>query len=80
MNFCSKRCRESPMSETNPITRPAHYVEGRTLEPIDVIEDWKLPHHLACVLKYISRAGRKDDIKQDIDKALWYLKRYRETL
>ncbi len=62
------------------VNQPAHYVEGRTIEPLAVIEDWKLPHHLACTLKYIARAGRKDDAKQDLDKALFYLKRYRDSL
>lgn len=41
------------------IERPAHYVEGRKFEPIEVIEDWKLDYHLGNALKYISRAGRK---------------------
>jgi hypothetical protein len=26
-------------------------------------------------VKYISRAGKKDDIIQDLEKAAWYLKR-----
>lgn len=59
------------------INAPAHYVEGRKYQPIDVIEDWGLHknHSLACALKYIARAGRKHDALKDIQKALWYLQR-----
>lgn len=57
------------------ISNPRHYVEGRTIEPISLIEDWNLNHHLACALKYISRAGRKHDEIKDLKKAIWYLER-----
>ena len=55
---------------------PAHYGEGRSIEPISVIEMWRLTHHLACSLKYISRAGRKLCEKKDIEKSIWYLDRF----
>ena len=45
------------------------------LEKIDVIEDWKLNFNLGNTVKYISRAGHKDDIIQDLKKSLWYLQR-----
>jgi hypothetical protein len=64
----------------NLVHRPKHYLEGRTIEPIAVIEDWKLDYHLGNALKYIARAGRKDDLKQDLEKAIWYLKRKIECL
>ena len=57
------------------IEAPKHYVEGRKIQPIEIIEDWKLNPHSACVVKYISRAGRKDDELQDYKKARWYLDR-----
>ena len=57
------------------INHPAHYTEGRDIEPIDVIEDWALGFHEANALKYISRSGRKDDQIQDLEKAVWYLER-----
>ena len=56
------------------INHPAHYTFGK-IETIDVIEDWNLPYHLGNTVKYISRAGHKDDIIQDLKKALWYLQR-----
>lgn len=57
------------------VNHPNHYVGGRTFEPIDVIEDWELGFCLGNAIKYISRAGRKDAILQDLKKASWYLSR-----
>lgn len=62
-------------SENEEINAPKHYVEGRTIEPISIIEDWNLNHHLACALKYIARAGRKHDEVKDLKKSIWYLER-----
>ena len=59
----------------DPVEAPSHYTEGRSFEPVSVIEDWKLDYHLGNALKYISRAGRKGNIIQDIEKAIWYLRR-----
>lgn len=55
------------------IERPAHYVEGRKYEPKDVIRDWKLNFNLGNVIKYVSRAGRKDSKIVDLEKAKQYL-------
>ena len=55
------------------VAHPSHYVEGRKYEPKDVIRDWGLNYNLGCVVKYVSRAGRKDDILQDLQKARQYL-------
>ena len=57
------------------IEAPSHYVEGRKIQPIEVLEDWNLNHHLACALKYISRAGRKHDEVKDLRKCIWYVQR-----
>ena len=62
-------------SENDVVNHPSHYAEGRKYEPIDVIEDWDLGFNLGNTVKYISRAGRKDDIVQDLEKARWYLDR-----
>jgi len=56
------------------IDHPSHYTFSH-IEPIDVIEAWKLGFHLGCVLKYVCRAGRKGDKLYDLRKAAWYLKR-----
>ena len=63
-----------PLKES--ITQPDHYVKGRFIEPLDVIESWKLMHHVASALKYICRAGRKDCEKTDLEKAIFYLDRF----
>lgn len=51
------------------IKQPAHYTEGRRYEPKDVIRDWGLNFNLGSAVKYVARAGRKDDIVQDLKKA-----------
>ena len=56
------------------VNHPSHYNMGK-YEAIDVIEDWELGFNLGNTIKYISRAGHKDDIVQDLKKAMWYLGR-----
>lgn len=62
------------------VNKPAHYNSGK-IEVIDAIEDWQLGFHLGNVIKYISRAGKKDSNKEleDLKKAAWYLNRYIEN-
>ena len=60
--------------EKEMVNHPSHYNMGK-YETIDVIEDWQLNFNLGNAVKYISRAGYKDDIAQDLRKALWYLER-----
>lgn len=61
------------MSKRDVIKQPSHYVEGRKYEPKDVIRDWGLNFNLGNAVKYIARAGRKDDIVQDLKKAQEYI-------
>ena len=61
------------------VKKPKHYNQGK-YEAIDVIEDWKLNFNLGNTVKYISRAGHKDNIIQDLKKSLWYLNREIERL
>ena len=56
------------------VDHPKHYNMGK-YEAIDVIEDWNLNFNLGNAVKYISRAGHKDDIVQDLKKSLWYIER-----
>jgi hypothetical protein len=60
-------------TQHNAVKSPLHYTEGRKYEPKDVIRDWRLNFNLGSALKYIARAGRKDDIVQDLKKAQEYL-------
>jgi hypothetical protein len=55
------------------IHKPSHYTRGRKYEPKDVIRDWGLNFNLGSAVKYISRAGRKDDIVQDLMKAVEFI-------
>ena len=55
------------------VSKPSHYTEGRKYEPKDVIRDWDLNFNLGNTVKYVARAGRKDDILQDLKKARQYL-------
>ena len=61
------------MSEFDAVKHPSHYTEGREYEPRKVIMDWGLDFYLGNVVKYISRAGRKNDILEDLCKARQYL-------
>lgn len=62
------------------VNHPPHYKSGG-IETIDFIEAKDLNYRLGNVVKYVSRAGRKvdSDPVQDLEKALFYLKREIET-
>ena len=64
----------------DPVNNPSHYAEGRKYEPINVIEDWQLNYRLGNAVKYVSRAGRKQNAVEDLRKAVWYIEREIETL
>jgi len=61
----------------NIVDHPAHYNTGK-YETIDIIEDWDLGFHCGNAIKYIARHKHKQDPRQDIGKAIWYLQRYLE--
>lgn len=60
--------------QCDDINHPSHYTQG-DIEVIDYIEDKKLGYRLSNVVKYVSRAGHKDDAIKDLKKARWYLNR-----
>lgn len=67
--------------ENKMVNHPEHYGgKGNKYEAIKVIQAWKLGFCLGNTVKYISRAGKKDDTVQELEKALWYLKREIKTL
>ena len=75
LDICNKQIRENDNNKNKEmINHPSHYNMGK-FEAIDVIEDWQLNFNLGNTVKYISRAGHKDDIIQDLKKSLWYLQR-----
>jgi hypothetical protein len=61
------------------VNSPPHYTDGG-IEAIDYIEaklgpDGFRSYCIGNALKYVSRAGKKADLKQDLSKAIWYLRR-----
>lgn len=58
------------------VNHPAHYKVGG-IETIDFIEAKSLTYNLGNVVKYITRAGVKDETKhlEDLKKGAWYLAR-----
>ena len=69
---------------TNPsdnVNHPKHYTTGK-IEVIDFIEDKGLNFHRGNAVKYIARAGIKDQAKEieDLQKAVWYLNREIERM
>lgn len=56
------------------VNHPKHYNIG-AIEVIDVIEDWNLNFCLGNAIKYIARCAYKGHKKEDLEKAIWYLKR-----
>lgn len=63
------------------VNSPKHYSNGK-IEVIDFIEDKDLGFNLGNVVKYVSRAGKKDKSKtiEDLEKAKWYLSREIDNL
>lgn len=58
----------------DPVNNPSHYKQGK-IEVIDFIEDQKFDYHIGNAIKYICRHGHKGNPVQDLEKAIWYLKR-----
>ena len=61
------------------VNHPSHYTSGG-IETIEYMEAKSTPeefrgHLRLTAIKYLSRAGLKDDTLQDLKKARWYLDR-----
>tara|TARA_R100001591_G_C4336104_1_gene179441 strand:+ start:716 stop:922 length:207 start_codon:yes stop_codon:yes gene_type:complete len=52
-----------------------HYDTGKDYDLIDVINDYGLNFNRGNVMKYVARAGKKQDELGDLQKALDYLER-----
>jgi hypothetical protein len=62
--------------KTEMVDHPHHYGgEDKQYEAIKVIEAWELGFNLGNTLKYISRAGKKINTLEDLEKASWYINR-----
>ncbi len=62
-------------SQPEAINHPAHYGGDVPYEAIKVIAAWELNFPLGNTVKYIVRAGKKEDTSslEDLRKARWYL-------
>lgn len=72
-----KRIRVKPVND--PVNSPAHYTAGG-IETIEYIKAKLTPEEFVGylkgnVIKYTSRAGKKQDTIQDLEKAQWYMNR-----
>ena len=86
VDFTEKTCSVGKESVKNK----DNYKEGKTptyytgkykgIKVIDFIFDFELHHNLASCVEYIARAGKKDDERQDIQKAINHLEMYKEYL
>lgn len=63
------------VEQDNVISHPSHYTQG--IECMDYIESHKFNYARGNVIKYVTRAGLKDESKEieDLKKARWYLDR-----
>ena len=59
--------------EGGAVNHPSHYNKG--IETIDYIESWNMNFNTGNVIKYVTRAGHKDNKLEDLEKAQWYLQR-----
>ena len=69
----------APHGAIEHVNHPNHYNKGK-FEVIEVIEDWGLGFNLGNAIKYIGRCEHKENKKQDLEKALWYIKRELEKI
>lgn len=62
------------MGNHDMVNHPPHYTSGK-IEVADFIDDQNLNFFLGNVVKYVSRAGKKNSDKEieDLEKAKWYL-------
>ena len=57
------------------MSTPLRYNSKKGYDVIDVIKDYQLNFNRGNILKYIIRAGKKDNELKDLEKALDYLQR-----
>lgn len=66
--------------EHDPVNHPPHYTQS-PVECIEVIEyvtfgyPPEIRYHIGNVIKYLWRAPLKNNLEQDLRKAVWYMER-----
>lgn len=70
-----------PDSSQSIIKTPSHYLTGAgKYEPLLVLQEWNLSWCASNCIKYLFRAGKKQNTLQDLYKAQEYLRRLIETV
>lgn len=63
------------MAQVDTRATQLHYENNKGYDVIDFIKDYNLNFNRGNVIKYLARAGKKDNELQDLRKALDYLQR-----
>lgn len=63
---------DRPTQSNDSVNHPSHYNRGK-IEVADFIYDQQLNFNRGNAIKYICRAGFKNDMVEDLEKAIWYL-------
>jgi hypothetical protein len=63
-----------PHERLSLVNHPEHY-QAKGTEVIDIIDAFNLNFALGNAIKYILRADKKGNRKQDLEKAMWYINR-----
>jgi len=63
------------MAQVDMRATQLHYENNKGYDVIDFIKDYGLNFNRGNVIKYLARAGKKDNELQDLRKALDYLQR-----
>ena len=56
------------------VNHPTYY-QSKNIEVIDIIESFDLDFFAGNVIKYVLRAGKKENEIEDLEKAKWYIER-----
>lgn len=76
----------APVETANPepevvvdmVNHPPHYTHYQGFEAIDIVE--QLDYLTGTAVKYLLRAGHKDNELQDLDKAIFYINRRKSNI
>lgn len=77
---------EKVREKVETVNHPPHYGgEENPYETIKVLRSWMTPEQytgflLGNAIKYLSRAGKKGKLVEDLEKARWYVTEYVNTL